>query len=263
MASPIYILTPIFSEEVLDSAIFVSSTSAMFAKFNMIKPQPKDTWRAGSLSMATIDVDLTTAQTVQCAALLFSTTETGTTYTVTAGATQGASTYSSGTLTLNAFFNSPYTIRRHLIHIPATPQTHRWWRFSVDAQTVTILTVGNLFLGTYWRPNVEYGASFGGQLSGDLVYTDGGTVVATAPWREFAREYTFHLMANTELEHEENMQYLLYRRAKRKPILVVRDLSNPFYTQQRVVWGYITDIAPITIEKYNQWRCRVTIRGMI
>ena len=262
MASPIHILTPTFSETVAGSAIFTTSTAAGFVSANMIKPQPSDIWRAGGLGIMNIDVDFTNARDVQCAALLFTSAETGTTLTVTAGATQGASTYSSGALTLDTFFDQSATGRRHLIHIPATPQTYRWWRFAVSAQSAA-LSVGNLLLGTYWRPNAEYGVSFGGNVSGDLVYTDGGTVVATAPWREVAREYTFRLMANTEIEHEENMQHLLYRRAKRKPILVVRDLSNPFYTQQRVVWGYITDIAPITVEKYNQWRCRVTISGMI
>lgn len=262
MPGPVYLITPEFSEVVLDAAIFVTSTAAGTAKANLVKPQPTDIWRAGGLGIHNIDIDLTTAKAVACAALLFTSLETGTTFTVTAGATQGAATYTSGAITLAAFEGEADTPRRHLIHIPATPQTYRWWRFAIAAQS-TAFTAGNVVLGPAWQPDAEYSMSIGGSVGGDLVTTDGGNLIAAAPWREMAPEIDLNILATTEAIHEEKMQRLLRLRAVRKPVLLARDLSTANYTQQRVVWGYIADMTPTVLTNLNFWKWRVRVSGMI
>lgn len=262
VASPTWFIIPKYSEVVLDANIYVSSTAAGTDKFNMLKPQPTDIWKSSGAGSHTIDIDLgATPPTVASTALLNTVINVGTSMTVTAGATQGASTFSSGALVLQPYFNDTNSTRRHLIYIPPSAQTYRWWRFSIT-DNIAAVSVGNLVLGDAWRPQVEYGLNWSGTSSSGITATDGGQLVSAAPWREIARNITMTLIANTEQEQEEKF-FALSERQNKKPVLVIRDISDAFYTQQRVVWGLITDITPITLEKYGQWRVRVTVSGMI
>ena len=260
MVSPVNLITPEFSEAT-GVVCTASSTAAGTAAANLLKPQPTDIWRANATTQQTIDVDLVTAQAVACAALLFTDLENGTTWSVTAGATQGATTYNSGTLTLSTFYNQANIARRHLIHLPSTPQTYRWWRFTLSAQS-TAVTAGNVVLGPKWLPGVDFNLTWGFAESSDLVITDGGQVIATAPWREKSPHLEMEIKSSTEADHEENL-YRIALRAGQKPVLAIREIASANYLQQRVYWGYPSNVSGIAVANLNQWRCKMIVRGTI
>ena len=260
---PVYIITPEVSEKT-GTECFGSSTAAGTLASNLLKMQPTDIWRSNTTAPSYVDIDLGDSYEVACAALLFTNLDVGNVWYVKAGGTQGAALYDSGNMTFTAFFDSANTPRRHLIHIPATPQTYRWWRIGTTSTVAAALTAGNFILGSVWRPATMFGGmAWGGDVAGEIVTTDGGNLIPTAPWREMAPDITLTLLSVTKAEHEEKIYRLMRLRKARKPVLIARDLSDANYTQQSVIYGLITDMTQIEAENLNLWRVRVTVRGMI
>lgn len=103
--------------------------------------------KASAGAGAYLDIDLGSAKSIGVVALCAKSMNSGT-VTVTAGATQGATTYSSGTLTVYSGVDFAYTL---------TPATYRHWRITVSASG----TVGRIFIGPRYLPaaNIDWNAS--------------------------------------------------------------------------------------------------------
>ena len=266
MPSPLYIITPEHSEAagVVASASVAAAAGAPVS--NLLKPQPTDFYKSSTTAAVNIDIDLVSAKAVACAALLFTSLESGTTWSVLGATSQANLTsspgYNSGTLTLAGFFDQANITRRHLIHIPASVQTFRWWRFAISAQTAAF-SAGCVILGPVWNPEVELGFQRGYTLLNDPARTDGGNLIATMPNLEPPVEATLTIQAVTEAIHEEQLQRIGRLRISGKPILFVSDLATANYTQQRVLYGLITAMSQIVVEQFNLWKCRMNLSGMI
>ena len=94
---------------------------------------------------AYLDIDLGSAKTIGLVALVAETMTSGT-VTITAGATQGATTFNSGALSVYSGVDFAHTF---------AAVSYRWWRITVSAAG----TVGRIFIGPRFRPG--YGAGFG------------------------------------------------------------------------------------------------------
>lgn len=101
--------------------------------------------KASAGAGAYLDIDLGSAKAIGLVALVADTLSGGT-VTITAGATVGAATFSTGALAVYSGQDFAHTF---------TPQTYRYWRITVSAAG----SVGRVFIGPRFRPG--YGAGFG------------------------------------------------------------------------------------------------------
>lgn len=87
---------------------------------------------------AYLDINLGSAKSIGLVAICSDTVTSGT-MTITAGATQGATTYSSGALSVYDGVDDAFTF---------TPVSYQWWRITLSAGG----TVGRVFIGPRFKP---------------------------------------------------------------------------------------------------------------
>lgn len=103
--------------------------------------------KATAVAGAYVDIDLGSAKAIGLIALVSHTIASGT-VTITAGATQGATTYNPGA-------QSVYAGQDYAVTFAA--QTYRWWRIATSAGG----NIGRVFIGPRFAPAAwqEYGSS--------------------------------------------------------------------------------------------------------
>ena len=103
--------------------------------------------KASAEAGAYLDIDLGSAQSIGLVALVAETLTSGT-VTITAGATQGATTFNSGALSVYSGQDFAHTF---------AAVSYRWWRIAVSAAG----TVGRIFIGPRYRPtyNIDWSPS--------------------------------------------------------------------------------------------------------
>lgn len=94
--------------------------------------------KASAGAGAYLDINLGSAQSIGLVALVAETLTSGT-VTITAGATQGATTFNSGALSVYAGNDFAHTF---------AAVSYQWWRISVSAAG----TIGRVFIGPRYKP---------------------------------------------------------------------------------------------------------------
>lgn len=103
--------------------------------------------KASAGAGAYLDIDLGSAKSIGLVALIAKTITSGT-VTITAGSSQGATTFNSGALSVYSGIDFAHTF---------AAVSHRWWRIAVSASG----TVGRIFIGPRYLPeaNIDWNAS--------------------------------------------------------------------------------------------------------
>lgn len=103
--------------------------------------------KASAGAGAYLDINLGSAQSIGLVALVADTLTSGT-VTITAGATQGATTFSSGALSVYSGADFAHTF---------AAVSYQWWRITVSAAG----TVGRVFIGQSYKPtnNIDWSPS--------------------------------------------------------------------------------------------------------
>ena len=187
----ILLATPTLS----DAATLSSNPTATTAGpvTNLQRLQPTDIVELESTAPY-IDVDLGTATAFNFVALFHSNAPTTGSWTITAGASQGASTYSSGSQSFSNIGPDG-----HIWYLISATQTYRWIRMTM-ASVTNPFQAGRLFVAEVFQPSVnyQYGVADGYDDDTVLDITDGGNIIPNLGTNRSVIDFTLNLHQETD-----------------------------------------------------------------
>lgn len=166
-----------------------------------------------------------------------------------------------GTLSASARagYQSPY------IHVPAAPQTYRYWRVEVDdtGNADGYVHIGRLFMSPTWTPTINY--SYGA----DLVYQDPTEVERALSGAEYydvrgkPREFSLTLEGLTSTEAYSYVLQMQRLCGISGEILLVPDQADAVNMPARAYVGRLSSLNPIGNPGPDRFKVQLKIKELI
>lgn len=158
-----------------------------------------------------------------------------------------------------AGYQSPY------IHVPAAPQTYRYWRVEIDDTTNAdgYVHIGRLFMSPAWTPAINY--SYGAGLG----YKDTTQVERSLSGAEYfdvqgkAREFSFTLEGLTDTEAYDVILQLQRVAGIHGEVLQIADRDDTTRIPARAYVGRLLDLQPIDNTQPDRFKVQLKIRENI
>lgn len=247
------------------AAIVATTEDTVYPITNVKNIQLSNVWRSTDLTTQNIDIQVGTSG-YDTIALLGTNLSNTATWQITAGATQGATTFDSGVL--NFWPNS--TILDNWNSKPGfykftTTQTHDWVRIQIiDGSNLDgYIEVGKLIIDKAWTPtfNTPYNWSIEWVDPSLVNKSFGGRVFITK--REPYRILKFDLNWLSETEMFANAFELDRLKGKSKEVLVIRDIDDTLQRHNQYVYGLFQSLAPIINTNFNIFKKRYVVEEIL
>jgi hypothetical protein len=258
-----------------DATVTVSSENTNYPKENILRTQPRDTFRALS-GVTNVQIDLTTPGAVErdfdTVAVLFANVQ-GISAVWTIRASLDAGDIDTG----------PWTVNETSLQFWASTgldnfdRTHAFWRsttgmrraskiriiISYSALPDNYLSVGNVVVSESWQPTIglQYGSGLWGLT--DFGSLDQGIPGVTFPTRGgVARSLPVTFQVNDKTEAVD-LQYLIETQlGSTRPMLFVRDPEDTDHRFGGMLWGFLQGPLIMTEPSWTAFRLRATVVGL-
>jgi len=247
----------------------VGSEAADMPGSNVQTMQPSEVWRATDTDNAYLEIDLGSAQTFNLVSLLHTNADTDTTWRVRAGDSQaevqgGSADYDSGTV---AFW--PGTVEltnwdttHSLLYLSST-ETERWLRIDVNHTGDAYFDAGRLYIANAWQPtrNLLYGYTFPyWKEDVQRQKAHGGPTYPAIRARSLAADFTVRV--DTQAEILGNAFEIGLTQGVSEDVLFVVDPAESDYPHHGMVYGLMSQSAPIQVPNKSAWEVTYSIEGL-
>lgn len=210
-----------------DAVIAASSEAGDGAASNLASPIIGRRWRTTSLT-AYVDIDFGADKSVGVLVLRFPRDTTfPTAGTVTHALDADGGTPGAGAVYSNAAAIGTTEGYGYHVHIPATAQTARHWRFTLNVSGVSFVDVGRAWAGAAWRPDFNIGLGYQDEwmdLSRVSASDRSGAEFADERARQRAFAFGLNALDETERDDLRELQRIV---GVSKQLLLVKDPASP------------------------------------